>query len=86
MPNTTTNETSTNELKHENSQLLREYQQSRSERVRNQLVELNFGLVRKEAHYWINQCNESYEDFLQVACIGLIRAIEKFELSKGKCF
>ncbi len=78
--------TTTNELKHEISQLLREYQQSRLERLRNQLVELNFGLVRKEAHYWINQCNESYEDLLQVGCIGLIRAIEKFELSKGNAF
>ena len=86
MPNKTTDETSTNKLKHENSQLLREYQQSRSERVRNQLVKLNFGLARKEAHYWINQCNESYEDLLQVACMGLIRAIEKFELSKGNAF
>jgi RNA polymerase sigma-B factor len=78
--------TTTDELKQEISQLLREYQQSRSEKVRNQVVQLNFGLVRKEAHYWINQCNESYEDLLQVGCIGLIRAIEKFELSKGNAF
>jgi RNA polymerase sigma-B factor len=78
--------TTTDELKQEISQLLREYQQSRSEKVRNQLVQLNFGLVRKEAYYWINQCNESYEDLLQVGSIGLIRAIEKFELSKGNAF
>ncbi|MEA5620216.1 RNA polymerase sigma factor SigF [Cronbergia sp. UHCC 0137] len=78
--------TATNELKHEISQLLREYQQSRSEKVRNQLVKLNFGLVRKEAHYWINQCHESYEDLLQVGCLGLIRAVERFELSKGHAF
>jgi RNA polymerase sigma-B factor len=76
----------TNELKQEISQLLREYQQSPSERVRNQLVQINFGLVRKEAHYWINQCHESYEDLLQVGCMGLMRAIEKFELSKGNAF
>jgi RNA polymerase sigma-B factor len=76
----------TNELKHEIWQLLREYQQSRSADVRNQLVQLNFGLVRKEAHYWINQCHESYEDLLQVGCLGLIRAIERFELSKGHAF
>ena len=86
MTNTTTNETNNNELKHEISQLLREYQQSRSERVRNQLVQLNLGLVRKEAHYWINQCDGSYEDLIQVGCIGLIRAIEKFELAKGNAF
>ncbi|HLP90878.1 MAG TPA: RNA polymerase sigma factor SigF [Nostocaceae cyanobacterium] len=78
--------TAANELKHEIWQLLREYQTSRCEAVRNQLVQLNFGLVRKEAHYWINQCHESYEDLLQVGCLGLIRAIEKFELSKGHAF
>ncbi|MBD2625363.1 RNA polymerase sigma factor SigF [Trichormus variabilis] len=78
--------TATNELKHEISQLLREYEQNPSERLRNQLVKLNFGLVRKEAHYWINQCHESYDDLLQVGCLGLIRAIERFELSKGHAF
>ncbi|MGH8002223.1 MAG: RNA polymerase sigma factor SigF [Brasilonema sp.] len=78
--------TVTNELKHEIWQLLREYQQYRSADFRNQLVKLNFGLVRKEAHYWMNQCHESYEDLLQVGCLGLIRAIEKFEISKGYAF
>jgi RNA polymerase sigma-B factor len=78
--------TATNELKYEIWQLLREYQQSRSETVRNQLVQLNFGLVRKEAHYWINQCRENYEDLVQVGCLGLIRAIERFEISKGHAF
>jgi RNA polymerase sigma-B factor len=78
--------TSANELKHEILQLLRKYEQSPSEAVRNELVKLNFGLVRKEAHYWINQCQESYDDLMQVGCLGLIRAIEKFELSKGNAF
>lgn len=74
------------ELKSENLQLLREYQQSPSAQLRNQLVELNFGLVRKEAHHWINQCTESYEDLIQVGCIGLIHAIERFDMSKGHAF
>ncbi|MEM7555048.1 MAG: RNA polymerase sigma factor SigF [Cyanobacteria bacterium P01_A01_bin.84] len=78
--------TATQELKHEIWQLLREYQQSRSADVRNKLVQINFGLVRKEAHYWINQCQESYDDLLQVGCLGLIRAIEKFQISKGHAF
>jgi RNA polymerase sigma-B factor len=82
MPTTAT----TNELKHEIWQLLREYQKSPSPLIRNRLVKLNFGLVRKEAHYWINQCQESYEDLLQVGCLGLIRAIERFEISKGHAF
>ncbi|MEI2580997.1 RNA polymerase sigma factor SigF [Scytonema sp. PRP1] len=78
--------TLTNELKHEIWQLLREYQQFRAADVRNQLVKLNFGLVRKEAHYWTNQCQESYEDLLQVGCLGLILAIERFDISKGHAF
>ncbi|NEP10334.1 MAG: RNA polymerase sigma factor SigF [Symploca sp. SIO2C1] len=76
----------TKELKHASLELLQEYQQSNSAEIRNQLVHLNFGLVRKEAHHWVNQCTESYEDLLQVGCIGLIRAIERFDTTKGSAF
>jgi RNA polymerase sigma-B factor len=74
------------ELKQRSATLLRDYEQERSQTIRNQLVTLNMGLARKEAHYWSNQCTESYEDLLQVGCIGLIRAVERFELSKGHAF
>jgi RNA polymerase sigma-B factor len=74
------------ELKSESLELLREYQRHPSAQVRNRLVELNFGLVRREAHHWINQCTESYEDLLQVGSIGLIRAIERFDIAKGHAF
>ena len=74
------------ELKHASLQLLQQYQQSNSAEARNQLVQLNLGLVRKEAHHWVNQCTESYEDLLQVGCIGLIRAIERFDTTKGNAF
>lgn len=76
----------TTELKSESLQLLREYQKNPSAEVRNQLVKLNLGLVRREAHHWIAQCTESYEDLLQVGSIGLIRAIERFDMSKGHAF
>jgi RNA polymerase sigma-B factor len=49
-------------------------------------MELNVGLVRKEAHHWIYQCHENYEDLLQVGCLGLIRAVERFDLDKGSAF
>ncbi|MBM0740486.1 RNA polymerase sigma factor SigF [Phormidium sp. CLA17] len=74
------------ELKSESLQLLRDYQKFPSPPLRNRLVEINFGLVRREAHHWINQCTESYEDLLQVGSIGLIRAIERFDISKGHAF
>ncbi|MDR9403946.1 MAG: sigma-70 family RNA polymerase sigma factor, partial [Halothece sp. Uz-M2-17] len=73
-------------LKQNSLELLRIYQSDQSPKIRNQIVELNIGLVRKEAHHWVNQCNESYEDLIQVGCMGLIRAIERFELSKGNAF
>lgn len=78
--------TVTQELKSESLELLREYQDNPSPQVRNKLVQLNFGLVRKEAHHWINQCPESYEDLLQVGSLGLIRAIERFDMAKGHAF
>lgn len=74
------------ELKSESLELLRVYQQSRCPQLRNRLVELNFGLVRKEAHHWMGQCTESYEDLIQVGSIGLIHAIERFDMSKGHAF
>ncbi|HEY9611871.1 RNA polymerase sigma factor SigF [Allocoleopsis sp.] len=76
----------THELKHESLRLLRDYQRVGSSEIRNQIVHLNFGLVRKEAHHWVNQCTESYEDLLQVGCLGLIRAIERFDTTKGSAF
>lgn len=73
-------------VKRNSLELLRCYQDNPEQKVRNQIVELNMGLVRKEAHHWVNQCGESYDDLIQVGCIGLIRAIERFNLSKGNAF
>lgn len=74
------------EVKSESLELLRAYYQSPSAELRNQLVQLNLGLVRKEAHRWANQCTESYDDLMQVGSIGLIRAIERFDIAKGHAF
>jgi RNA polymerase sigma-B factor len=78
--------TSPSELKSESLGLLQEYQRQPSTAKRNQLVQMNLGLVRKEAHRWVNQCTESFDDLLQVGSIGLIRAIERFEPAKGHAF
>jgi RNA polymerase sigma-B factor len=73
-------------LKLETLSLFREYKKTAKTELRERILKLNFGLVRKEAHHWVNQCHESYEDLLQVGCIGLIRAIERFDLEKGCAF
>ncbi|MGW7077943.1 RNA polymerase sigma factor SigF [Streptomyces sp. NPDC054866] len=50
--------------------------------VRNSLVELNLNLVRYAAHR-MRPRDESYEDVVQVGTIGLIKAINRFDLHRG---
>ncbi|ACK68251.1 RNA polymerase, sigma 28 subunit, FliA/WhiG subfamily [Rippkaea orientalis PCC 8801] len=73
-------------LKLDTLRLFLDYQKTGSIQLRNQILELNFGLVRKEAYHWVNHCSESYEDLLQVGSLGLIRAIERFNSEKGHAF
>jgi RNA polymerase sigma-B factor len=77
---------SSGELKQQTLELLSAYRQSGRSSLREKIVRLNLGLARKEAHYWAGQCQESYEDLLQVGSIGLIAAIDKFDLTKGYAF
>jgi RNA polymerase sigma-B factor len=78
--------TCTKELKSESLQLLQGYQSNPSTALRNQLVQMNLGLVRKEAHRWVHNSGENFEDLLQVGCFGLIQAIERFDPTKGSAF
>lgn len=73
-------------LRSRGMELLVAYQQNPSVRVRNQLVQLNAGLVRKIAHRVSHQCAEPYEDLEQIGYMGLIRAIERFNPSQGCAF
>ncbi|EME97365.1 RNA polymerase sigma factor SigF [Streptomyces mobaraensis NBRC 13819 = DSM 40847] len=50
--------------------------------VRNTLVELNLALVRFAASRFRTR-SEPMEDIVQVGTIGLIKAIDRFELSRG---
>lgn len=70
----------------ESLELLQEYRRLPSSRTRNQLVQMNLGLVRREVNHWVHQCTETYDDLLQVGCLGLIRAIERYDLSRGHAF
>ncbi len=74
------------EIKVKSLKLFHLYQKNPSTCLRNQIVELNVGLVKREANHWIYQCNETYDDLLQVGSLGLIRAIEKFDVEKGSAF
>ncbi|MFE2041063.1 RNA polymerase sigma factor SigF [Streptomyces sp. NPDC059477] len=50
--------------------------------VRNTLVELNLALVKFAASRFRSR-SEPMEDIIQVGTIGLIKAIERFELARG---
>lgn len=55
-------------------------------RYRDQIHEYNMPLARKVAHDAAKQCTEAYEDLEQIAMIGLLKAIERFDPSKGFAF
>lgn len=78
--------TQTSSLRSRGMELLMEYKQNPSVHLRNKLVRLNAGLVRKIAHRVSHQCSEPYEDLEQIGFIGLIRAIERFDPSQGCAF
>lgn len=78
--------TQTSSLRSRGMELLMSYKQNPSIQLRNQLVRLNAGLVRKIAHRVSRQCSEPYEDLEQIGYLGLIRAIERFNPSQGCAF
>ena len=67
-------------------EMLVAYRQNPSVHLRNRLVKLNMGLVRKVAHRLSHQCAEPYEDLEQCGYLGLITAIERFDPSQGFAF
>lgn len=54
--------------------------------LRNRLVVQNRPLAREIAHRFKDQCPEPYEDLEQIATIGLIKAVEKYDSSRGVAF
>ncbi|MDJ0462067.1 RNA polymerase sigma factor SigF [Streptomyces sp. H27-C3] len=50
--------------------------------ARNTLIEMNLSLVRFAANRFRSRGNEGMEDIVQVGTIGLIKAIDRFDLSR----
>jgi RNA polymerase sigma-B factor len=50
--------------------------------VRNTLIEMNLSLVRYAAARFRSRSHDEMEDIVQVGTIGLIKAIDRFELSR----
>ena len=73
-------------LQSQTMEMLVAYRQKPSVQLRNRLVRLNMGLVRKVAHRLAHQCAEPYEDLEQCGFLGLITAIERFDPTQGYAF
>lgn len=68
-------------LKHaETMKLIDEYQATKDERIKEQLVIDNARLVLSMTKRFVNRC-DSLDDLFQVGMIGLIKAIENFNTS-----
>ncbi len=50
--------------------------------ARNTLIEMNLSLVRYAASRFRNRGGDDTEDIIQVGTIGLIKAIDRFDLSR----
>jgi RNA polymerase sigma-B factor len=70
----------------ETLELLMAYRQNPSVHLRNRVVNLNTGLVRKVAHRFAHQSPVPFEDLEQIGCMGLIVAVERFDPTQGFAF
>ena len=65
--------------------VLIEASQANDEEAKKVLIERNMGLIR---HILKRFTGRGYdmEDLFQIGCIGMLKAIERFDLSLGLCF
>ncbi len=67
--------------------LFRQYQQNPSRQLRDRIFNHHRGLAYKIAHQFANICDDQrIEDYIQLASLGLITAIERFDPDQGKAF
>ena len=69
----------------ESRELFARWQQDRDHAARDQLVERFLPLARKLARRYTG-ANEPFEDLLQVASYGLLKALDRFDLDRGTAF
>lgn len=54
------------------------FYETRSLTLRNLLIELNIGLARRTAHRMKDTCSIGYQDLFELAMMGLIKAVERY--------
>lgn len=66
----------------ENKRLVEEYQRTRNISILEKIVDSNQGLLHSVLHRF-SYFPDPYEDLLQVANLGLIKAVQRFDPSRG---
>src|ERR1017187_1638908 len=66
-------------------QLLNAYSETKDSKIKDELVAQHLNLVRYLAGKFSNR-GENLEDLVQVGCLGLIKAIERFDPERGTEF
>lgn len=66
--------------------LLLEYKKLGDSKVKNKIVKKYLSLVQKIARTYSRNNAQQFDDLVQVGCIGLIRAIERFDLNQMVSF
>jgi RNA polymerase sigma-B factor len=69
----------------EDERLLRRYSRDGDLRAREELIERFLPLARKLAGRYVH-AGEPYEDLVQVACVGLLKAVDRYDPSRGTGF
>ncbi len=82
--------TDDNLTKHETAQklhkLLAKYKKTQDKKIRDEIVEQNFNLVKKIAHGLARRSTDPVDDLVQIGSIGLIKAIDYFNPEAGAKF
>lgn len=69
----------------EEEELFFDFKENGSRESRKKIINSNIRLVIKIAFNYINQCNNSFtfDDMIEYGITGLIKAVDKFDISKG---
>ena len=70
--------------KEEQTRLFREYKKTRDRKIRDKLIEDNLYIAEILAKKYTNK-GIDYDDIFQVASIGLIYAVDRFEIGRASC-